>query len=87
MPGPSGIVLQLRADWVVNIAQSRKHHTRAGRAVLLCALRRAAKVSLGPIFRSALSAVSSADPAPRSLGLQFAPQADLSEACRAVFEQ
>jgi hypothetical protein len=26
-----------QADWVVNIAQSRKHHTRAERAVLLWA--------------------------------------------------
>src|SRR6266481_8163790 len=32
-----GILLQLRSDWVVNIAQSRKHHTRAEHAVLLCA--------------------------------------------------
>ena len=31
-----GILLQLRSDWVVNIAQSRKHHTRAEHAVLLC---------------------------------------------------
>jgi len=32
-----GILLQLTSDWVVNIAQSRKHHTRAEHAVLLCA--------------------------------------------------
>jgi hypothetical protein len=31
-----GILLQLRSDWVVNIAHSRKHHTRAEHAVLLC---------------------------------------------------
>src|SRR5882724_3689496 len=31
-----GILLQLRFDWVVNIAHSRKHHTRAEHAVLLC---------------------------------------------------
>src|SRR6266852_1698370 len=30
------ILLQLRSDWVVNIAHSRKHHTRAEHAVLLC---------------------------------------------------
>jgi len=31
-----GILLQLSSDWVVNIAHSRKHHTRAEHAVLLC---------------------------------------------------
>ena len=30
------ILLQLRPDWVVNIAHSRKHHTCAEHAVLLC---------------------------------------------------
>src|SRR6266852_430531 len=32
----AGILLQLRSDWVVNIAHSRKHHTRAEHAGLLC---------------------------------------------------
>src|SRR5882762_785275 len=59
-----GILLQLRSDWVVNIAQSRKHHTRAEHAVLLCAYGARARFHQ-PILRSALSAVSSAASAPR----------------------
>jgi hypothetical protein len=56
---------------------SHENITHAPSARFFCALYDArAKVSLGPIFRSALSAVSSADPAPRSLGLQFVPQAE-----------
>jgi hypothetical protein len=35
--GDEGILVQPRLTRVVNIAQSRKYHTRAERAVLLCA--------------------------------------------------
>src|SRR6266849_8492376 len=46
-----GILLQLRSDWVVNIAQSRKHHTRAEHAVLLCTYGRRLGFTGKPILR------------------------------------